>query len=75
MLLVLQDTPTAKEHRKMLYIMLYNRGTYHFIKKAFAACTQLYAAALMYAAPSDKATLARHLALAYMGAGNLDRCL
>ena len=70
----LQDSATAKRHRKMLYTMLCNRGTHHFIAKAYAACTQLYAAALMYAAPPARATLARQLALAYMGAQNLARC-
>ena len=69
----LQDTTTAKEHRKLMYTLLCNRGTHHFIAKAYSACTQLYAAALMYAGPPAKATLARQLSLAYMGARNLDR--
>ena len=46
----------------------------YLVTKAYAACTQIYAAALVYAAPPYKATLARQLAFAHMGAGNLDRC-
>ena len=68
-----QDNEAAKGHRKALYTMLWNAGTRHFRAKAYGACVQLYAAALMYADVAAKPIVARQLALAHMGVQDTDR--
>lgn len=70
----MQDSEASKEARKALYIMLWNAGTRHFSGKAYGACAELYAAALMYAHDSAKPVVARQLALAHMGAQDTNRC-
>jgi hypothetical protein len=70
----MQDNEASKQARKALYTMLWNAGTRHFSGRAYGACAQLYAAALMYADAGAKPVVARQLALAHMGAGDTDRC-
>ncbi len=72
-MLLLQEDVQAKEHRKALYIMLWNHGTHLFTKKSYTACSDFYKAALMYADDGAKPVVARQLALAHMATQNLDR--
>lgn len=70
----MQEDALTKNRRKTMYALLYYCGTLYFTSKDYVACVGFYNAALEYAEPDAKATVARQLVLAHKALQDLDRC-